>query len=264
VALPLLGVCVVVGIAMWWLPRGSAPPATNTAAAVEPAAVAHTNDERKALDDLKSKLEGDFAQSEQQRQKLEQHQAELTREKQAGELELQKAKELTQQKEKELLAMQRAAASEAPAAPAAQRTVSAPTAHSSVAAASAPAAAPPAQEASSAPAAAPQNPEQVAVAAPPAAKAPPVRVAAAIDWSSCRHPEYPEWSAEHGEEGTVVVAVQVDPSGSVTDSNIAQSSGSSRLDEAARRAISKCRFRPGTIDGTAQASATSVRFVWKQ
>lgn len=90
-----------------------------------------------------------------------------------------------------------------------------------------------------------------------------VRVEPAIDWSSCRRPEYPSFSVTRKEEGVVTVALDLDASGKVLDSRVAESSGHRLLDTAAQRAIARCRFSPARVDGDAQAATAQVRFAWK-
>jgi protein TonB len=41
------------------------------------------------------------------------------------------------------------------------------------------------------------------------------------------------------------------------------SSGHPRLDEAARAALSLCRFKAGTVDGRPEKSWAKLRYVWK-
>lgn len=90
-----------------------------------------------------------------------------------------------------------------------------------------------------------------------------VRTEPAIDWSSCRRPEYPRRSVERREEGVVTVGLDLDSSGKVLDSRIAESSGHKQLDLVAQRAIAQCEFRPATVDGVARAASAHVRFAWK-
>jgi len=109
-------------------------------------------------------------------------------------------------------------------------------------------------------------PAPVAPPPPPVVRAPPraaVRTEAAIDWTSCRRPDYPQSSIRRQQEGVVAVAVDLDAAGRVLASRIAESSGHTPLDLAAQRAIEKCRFKPGTLDGLAQASSTQLRFTWQ-
>lgn len=114
----------------------------------------------------------------------------------------------------------------------------------------------------------------VATAAPAATRAPapattaPVRRAAvrvdpAIDWSTCRRPEYPDSSVKRKEQGTVSVDVEVDASGKALSSKIGQSSGYSKLDTVTQRAVERCRFSPATVDGKPEASTATVRFTWQ-
>jgi periplasmic protein TonB len=87
--------------------------------------------------------------------------------------------------------------------------------------------------------------------------------AAAVDWSTCKRPEYPPRSVERREEGTTVLQVSVSADGKVLDSKIAESSGFDPLDQRALRAVSKCTFKPATTGGVPEASSTQVRFAWK-
>lgn len=57
-------------------------------------------------------------------------------------------------------------------------------------------------------------------------------------------PIYPAWSRTHGEEGTVVLEVEVHVSGRCGNVRVLHSSGSPRLDAAAVTAISRWVFRP--------------------
>jgi protein TonB len=100
--------------------------------------------------------------------------------------------------------------------------------------------------------------------APPPPPALPVRTAATVDASqSCQAPEYPDRSRDAEEEGTVTLRLQIDVDGHVSSSAIANSSGHARLDEAARAALSKCLFKPGTVDGKLQQSWATLKYVWK-
>jgi protein TonB len=99
---------------------------------------------------------------------------------------------------------------------------------------------------------------------PPAPKAEPVRVAAKIDAAkNCRPPEYPAVSRRMEEQGRVVLDMLVDLDGRVTDSKVAQSSGHPRLDEAAREALSLCKFQPATVDGKPERTWSQISYVWK-
>ena len=105
-------------------------------------------------------------------------------------------------------------------------------------------------------------PTQVAPApsAPPAPAAPVRTGASKIASAGCDVPEKPAASDRLGETGTVLISVTIGPTGSVTESSVASSSGFKRLDDAALAAISLCRFRPATSDGKPEASKSSVRY----
>jgi protein TonB len=104
------------------------------------------------------------------------------------------------------------------------------------------------------------------VAAPVAAPAmaPPVRVAAHLQASgTCQKPEYPALSRRREEQGSVMLRFLIGIDGNVLESQIAQSSGFARLDEAARAALSKCQFKPGTVDGIPEPSWASLKYTWR-
>ena len=86
--------------------------------------------------------------------------------------------------------------------------------------------------------------------------------AASIDWNSCKQPEYPRASRVAGEEGDVILSLKIDASGTVTDGEVSQSSGSRRLDRATLQALKKCRFEPATQNDVAVASTGTLRFTW--
>jgi protein TonB len=79
----------------------------------------------------------------------------------------------------------------------------------------------------------------------------------------CRLPRYPRRSEEKGEEGTVVLRFLVGADGTVKSSQLVRSSGYARLDNAARTAFSRCKFRPGTVDGVRVESWVSQPFTWR-
>lgn len=91
----------------------------------------------------------------------------------------------------------------------------------------------------------------------------PVSVAAVISASSCEKTEYPSASKRLEEEGTVQLKFLVGVDGKVIESAIEKSSGFRRLDEAARAGLSKCQFRPGTVDGKPQQSWASMKYTWR-
>ncbi|NOS97407.1 MAG: energy transducer TonB, partial [Methylotenera sp.] len=113
---------------------------------------------------------------------------------------------------------------------------------------------------------APPDPASTAPVNTPRAAEPvkePTRVAAERDKSSCEDPEYPPTSRRNEEQGTVILRFLVDVSGHVVDGKVATSSGSSRLDRAAKDAFSQCTFKPATVDGKPEQAWVSVRYLFQ-
>lgn len=71
-------------------------------------------------------------------------------------------------------------------------------------------------------------------------------------------PEYPATAQRSGEEGTVIVRVDVDANGNPIDVELAQSSRSRDLDRAALRAVRGWTFEPAIRDGKPVASSVQV------
>lgn len=96
--------------------------------------------------------------------------------------------------------------------------------------------------------------------APPAPPAPPAIVAARFDADYLQNPKpvYPPMSRRQGEEGKVVLRVRVSAQGAALTVEIKQSSGFSRLDEAARTAVEKWRFVPARQGSDAVESSVLV------
>lgn len=103
------------------------------------------------------------------------------------------------------------------------------------------------------------------VEAPPAPAAPKAVVHAppVVRASGCQEPEYPASSARLGETGRVVLELLVGVDGKVIDSKVETSSGFPRLDEAARNALSLCKFKPGTADGQPEQTWAKIAYVFK-
>jgi len=106
-------------------------------------------------------------------------------------------------------------------------------------------------------------PSPLPVQTTPAPPAPPVQTAAVISASSCEKPEYPSASKRLEEEGTVQLKFLVGADGKVLESAVEKSSGFRRLDEAARTGLSKCQFKPATVDGKPQQSWASMKYTWR-
>ena len=102
--------------------------------------------------------------------------------------------------------------------------------------------------------------------APPAAAptAPAIRTGAVIQpGAHCAKPDYPSASRRLEEEGTVTLKFLIGTDGKVLQADIEKSSSFTRLDEAARNALSKCQFRPGTVDGKPEQSWANIKYTWR-
>jgi protein TonB len=107
-------------------------------------------------------------------------------------------------------------------------------------------------------------PAPAAAPAAPAAPANPVRTSAVRQaGGSCAEPSYPSASRRMEEEGTVTLKFLIGIEGKVKEAVVEKSSGFNRLDEAAKNALSKCQFRPGTVDGKPEESWATIRYTWK-
>lgn len=83
-----------------------------------------------------------------------------------------------------------------------------------------------------------------------------------LDFTTCAKPKYPAESLKLKHTGTVQLAFDVSAKGAVSASRVSRSSGDPLLDEAARVAIEKCSFKPGTRDGKPVDSTAMIQYVW--
>lgn len=92
------------------------------------------------------------------------------------------------------------------------------------------------------------------------------RVPPSIDFKrsprACKQPRYPSASERLGEEGTSAISLLVGTDGKVQQSKVLQTSGHERLDNAAIKAFSRCKFRVGTVNGKPEPSWFSIRYKW--
>jgi protein TonB len=101
-------------------------------------------------------------------------------------------------------------------------------------------------------------------AAPAAPAAPAIRTGAVMQAGAhCAKPDYPSASRRMEEEGTVTLKFLIGVDGRVLQADIEKTSGFTRLDEAARHALSKCQFRPGTVDGQPEQSWANIKYTWR-
>ncbi|PWF45468.1 energy transducer TonB [Massilia glaciei] len=89
-----------------------------------------------------------------------------------------------------------------------------------------------------------------------------VTVAAVADFNTCAKPEYPKASMRNEETGTVTLSFLIGTDGRVMDQKVTKSSGSRDLDKAAVNGISKCRFKPGMVDGVPTQNWMQMQYVW--
>lgn len=91
-----------------------------------------------------------------------------------------------------------------------------------------------------------------------------VRVPPVIDAArSCVKPEYPAASRRNEETGAVTLSFLIGVDGKVVESKVESSSGFARLDEAARKALSLCQFKAGTVDGKPEQSWAILKYLWQ-
>ena len=74
--------------------------------------------------------------------------------------------------------------------------------------------------------------------------------------------KYARASFLDGEEGIVSMRLQIGSDGSVTDVQIATSSGSPRLDQAAKDAVKDWRYQPATLNGSPVPASIPVEITW--
>ena len=78
----------------------------------------------------------------------------------------------------------------------------------------------------------------------------PKTVSSGVQYLQAPRPDYPAQSKRLGEEGKVVLRVLVSQQGVAERIEVQKSSGFARLDDAAREAVQRARFKPHLEDGT--------------
>lgn len=73
-------------------------------------------------------------------------------------------------------------------------------------------------------------------------------------------PVYPTRARLAGQEGKVVVRVTIDQHGDLEAMQVRQSSGVGLLDDAAKQAVQRVRFRPYTVNGVATRAMADIPF----
>lgn len=91
-----------------------------------------------------------------------------------------------------------------------------------------------------------------------------VRRAPIVKSAACDTPVYPAVSERLGETGAVLLELLVGVDGKVAQSRIVESSGYSRLDLAAQVALSRCRFVPGTVNGSPEPGWARLKYSFRR
>ena len=91
----------------------------------------------------------------------------------------------------------------------------------------------------------------------------PVRTPAVVVARACEKPDYPSASLRANESGVVLLAFLVDINGRVLESKVERSTGYRRLDEAARKGLGLCKFKPATLDGKPERAWAKIEYEWK-
>lgn len=96
-----------------------------------------------------------------------------------------------------------------------------------------------------------QEIQPVAVTRPTQMQTGPVTLSSELSVScpELNAPNYPEYSRRSGEEGRLMLQVELDESGHVSETSVVNSSGYSRLDNAALDAVKTWRCKPAVRDG---------------
>jgi len=103
----------------------------------------------------------------------------------------------------------------------------------------------------------------------PVLASPPVSASAAVSetkpqiMGTNKLPVYPAMARQLGQEGQVILLLEIDESGSVLDIKITQSSGYKLLDEAAIKAVKLWKFAPATKNGVFVKSPIEIPIRFK-
>lgn len=73
-------------------------------------------------------------------------------------------------------------------------------------------------------------------------------------------PVYPPRARQAGQEGKVILRVTINQNGELESIDVRKSSGVSALDDAAKQAVQRVRFRPYTLDGVAMRAMADIPF----
>ncbi len=106
----------------------------------------------------------------------------------------------------------------------------------------------------------PAPPVDAAPPPPPAPPAPPSqpRIVSGVSYINAPSPVYPPLARRANEQGKVLLRVIIDPTGHAEKADIQKSSGSSRLDEAARTAVMQALYRPYVENGVPVTAQVTI------
>lgn len=91
-----------------------------------------------------------------------------------------------------------------------------------------------------------------------------VATAPSIDRSqSCPTPQYPREAQDAGATGVTKLLFVIDENGHVVESRVTSGSGYTSLDQAALRALSRCKFNPAIANGQRQRASLSLSYRWQ-
>lgn len=91
---------------------------------------------------------------------------------------------------------------------------------------------------------------------------PPIKTAATVRFETCAKPVWPPQALRDEQTGTVTLDFLIDDEGHVLEALVRQSSGAPLLDETALSAISRCQFKPLTLDGVPNGGWQKMQYVW--
>ncbi|UOD32715.1 TonB family protein [Massilia violaceinigra] len=100
------------------------------------------------------------------------------------------------------------------------------------------------------------------LAAPAFARAPRERIAASLVAGSCPAPQWPAIRMCADDLDPVRIAFVIGPDGRVLKARVEHSAGYRKLDDAAVKALSRCRFRAGRIDGKPVPDVIRMQHIW--
>ena len=87
--------------------------------------------------------------------------------------------------------------------------------------------------------------------------------AAVVDMRNCSKAKYPPGTLPEVAQGTTFLSLLIGTDGAVLESQLERSSGHPQLDEAARAALSICRFTPAQQNGQPVQQWATVAYVWE-